>query len=44
MAQERRTDILKEFLDNHHSVLVTTNVLGRGVDLVNVKQARVPTT
>ena len=40
MAQEKRSEILREFLNNQHSVLVTTNVLGRGVDLMNVKQAR----
>ena len=40
MAQQRRSEILREFLSNKHSVLVTTNVLGRGIDLVNVRQVR----
>lgn len=44
MAQEKRSEILREFLNNQHSVLVTTNILGRGVDLINVKQVGKETT
>ena len=38
MAQQRRTEIVREFLDGRHSVIVATNVLARGVDLQNVHQ------
>ena len=37
MAQQRRTESVREFLDGH-SVIVATNVLARGVDLQNVHQ------
>lgn len=38
MVQERRSEIVQEFLEEKHSVLVTTNVLARGIDLVSVQQ------
>ena len=38
MAQERRSEIVQGCLEGKYSVVVATNVLGRGVDLVNVKQ------
>lgn len=38
--QERRGEILREFLEGRHSVLVATNVLGRGIDLICVSQVR----
>ena len=38
MAQQRRSEILQEFLEEKHSVLVATNVLGRGIDLIRVRQ------
>ena len=37
IAQQRRAEIVQEFLDDH-SVIVATNVLARGVDLQNVHQ------
>lgn len=40
MVQERRSEILQEFLEGKHSVLVATNVLGRGIDLFSVRQVR----
>ncbi len=38
MVQDRRSEIVREFLEGKHSVLVATSVLARGVDLVNVRQ------
>ena len=38
MAQERRSEILSGCLEGKYSVVVATNVLGRGLDLVSVKQ------
>lgn len=38
MAQERRTAVVEGLLDGRYSVVVTTNVLGRGVDLSTVQQ------
>ena len=39
--QQRRTEIVREFLDGRHSVLVATNVLARGVDLQPVHQVSI---
>ena len=38
-AQERRTAILRDFLEGKYSICVNTGVWARGLDLVNVKQA-----
>ena len=38
MAQERRSAVVEGLLDARYSVIVTTNVLGRGLDLANVRQ------
>jgi superfamily II DNA/RNA helicase len=38
MAQERRSAVVEGLLDARYSVIVTTNVLGRGLDLANVNQ------
>lgn len=37
-TQDMRTDILQQFLAGAHDLLVSTNVMGRGLDLVNVRQ------
>ena len=37
--QERRTAILRDFLEGKYSVCVNTGVWARGLDLVNVQQA-----
>lgn len=39
-TQDMRTDILQQFLAGAHDLLVSTNVMGRGLDLVNVRQVR----
>ena len=39
MAQERRSEIVRGCLEGKYSVVVATNVLGRGLDLVTVRQA-----
>lgn len=41
MAQERRTAVVEGLLEERYSVVVTTNVLGRGVDLSVVQQVHV---
>ena len=38
MTQERRSMILREFLEGRHSVIVATGILARGLDLINVEQ------
>ena len=38
MAQERRSAVVEGLLDARYTVIVTTNVLGRGLDLANVRQ------
>ena len=38
-AQERRTAILRDFLEGKYSICVNTGVWARGLDLVNVQQA-----
>ena len=38
MAQERRSEIVRGCLEGKYSVVVATNVLGRGLDLVTVRQ------
>ena len=40
ITQDRRSEIVREFLEGKHSVLVATNVLARGIDLLNVRQVR----
>ena len=42
MLQERRSAILKGFLDGRYQVIVSTGVLARGLDLNNVKQVCIP--
>ena len=44
MAQERRTAVVEGLLDGRYSVVIATNVLGRGVDLSNVRQVHNYTT
>ena len=38
MAQDRRSQILKGFLEGKYSAIVATGVLARGLDLKNVQQ------
>ena len=38
MAQDRRSSVLKDFLDGKHSVVVSTGLLARGLDLLHVQQ------
>ena len=44
MAQEKRSAVVEDLLDGRYSVVVATNVLGRGVDLSNVRQVHVQCT
>jgi len=37
-SQDERTNILQSFLTGSYDILVATNVMGRGLDLINVKQ------
>ena len=41
MAQQRRSEILKGFLEGKYSAIVATGVLARGLDLKNVQQVSI---
>lgn len=40
MTQEDRVNYLQAFLEGEYSIIVSTPILGRGLDLLNVTQVR----
>ena len=39
-TQEERTSILENFRNGLYDILVSTNVMGRGIDLQNIRQVK----